>query len=117
MVDRQRLLVIDVEPGIGETPGLERLDDRVGIADRPARSVDEDRARLHPPDLAGADEAAAAVAQHEMHRENVGAAKQLVLFDPLDALRGGLLARPLLSPAHPLHAPAPPDPAPPPPPP
>src|SRR5262245_37164840 len=37
MIDRQRLFVVDVEPGIGETPSLQRGDDRFGVADRPAR--------------------------------------------------------------------------------
>ena len=36
MVDRQRLLVVDVEPGIGEASLLQRGDDRLGVADRSA---------------------------------------------------------------------------------
>src|SRR4030095_16046737 len=104
VIDRQRLLVVDVEAGISEPPALQRIDDRGGIADRPARGVDEDRARLHQPDLPGADEAAAAVAQHEMHRQDVGTAEQLVLLDPLDALRGGFFRCQVLTPGDPLHA-------------
>src|SRR5689334_18359000 len=50
MSDRQRLFVVDVEPGIGEASLLQRGDDRVGVADRPARRVDQDRGRFHQPD-------------------------------------------------------------------
>src|SRR6266478_7036835 len=60
VVDRQRLLIVDVEPGIGEPALLERRDDRVGVADWPTRGIDQDRARLHQPNLAGSGNAAAA---------------------------------------------------------
>src|SRR5207253_4894562 len=45
VVDRQRLLVVDVEPGISEASLLQCADDRFGIAYRPARGVDEDCTR------------------------------------------------------------------------
>src|ERR1700676_4474863 len=45
-----------------------------------------------------------------MHRENVGAAKQFVLLDPLDALLGGLLGGQILAPGDRLHAEGEPDP-------
>src|SRR5271155_1826993 len=84
MVDRQGLFIVDVEPGIGEASLLQRSDNRTGVADWPARGVDNDRARLHQPDLTGADKAAAPWAKYEMHGKDVGAAEQLVLLDPLD---------------------------------
>src|SRR5258708_24309065 len=88
MAGRQRLLVVDVEPGIGEPAFLQGSDHRVGIADRATRGVNQDRALLHQPDLTSADEAAAARAQHQMYRENVGAAEKLVLLDPFYPLLG-----------------------------
>src|SRR5215467_7212400 len=109
MVDRQRLLIVYVEPGIAESSLLQRRDDCFGVADRPARGVDEDRARLHQPDLAGPDKAAAAGAQHQMHRENVGAAEQLVLLDTLDPLRRSLLGSQILTPGDRFHAKGEPD--------
>ena len=44
-----------------------------------------------------------------MHRENVGAAEQLVLLDPLDALLRGLLGGQVLAPGDRLHAKGEPD--------
>src|SRR5207247_5635999 len=61
--------------------------------------------------LAGADETSAAVAQHQMDREDVGTAEQLVLLDPFDALRGRLLCRQILTPGDRLHTEGEPDPA------
>src|SRR5882757_4488805 len=104
MVDRQRLFVVDIEPGIGEASLLQRRDNCPRVADRPARGVDEDRTRLHQPDLAGTDKAAAARAQHQVHRQNVGAAEQFVLLDPLDTLLCGLLRGQVLAPGDRLHA-------------
>src|ERR1700737_4883887 len=104
MVDRQRFLVVDVEPGIGQASRLQCGDDCLGIADRPARGIDEDCARLHQADLAGSDEAAAARAQNEMHREYIGAAEQLVLLDPLDPLLAGPFGSQVLTPGDRFHA-------------
>src|SRR5208282_6344865 len=104
------LPIVDIEPGIGEASRLQRRDDRLGVADRPARGVDQDRARLHQPNLAGSGNAAAARAQYQVHRENVGAAEQLVFFDPFNALRRSLLRRQVLAPADRLHAKGEPDP-------
>src|SRR3954469_19982192 len=112
VIDRQRLLVVDVEPGISEPPCLERLDNGFGIDNRAARCVDQDRAWLHQPDFARADQTAAAIAQNEVHREYVGATEQLILFDPFDALRGGFLGRQVLAPGDRLHAEGEPDPRP-----
>src|SRR5205823_4575359 len=106
---RQRLLVVDIKPGIGEAPRVERLDDRVGVDDRAARGVDEHRRRFHQPDLAPPNDAAAARAQHEVYREDVGAAEQLVLLDVLDTLRRRLLGGQVLAPRDRLHAKGEPD--------
>src|SRR5439155_10300880 len=72
--------------------------------------VDEDRTRLHQPDLAGADQSATTRAQHQMHRQNVGAAEELVPLDPLDTLLCGLLRGQVLAPGDRLHAAGGPDP-------
>src|SRR5262249_37332560 len=87
----------------------ERRDDRLGVTDRTARGVDEDRTRFHQPDLARADKAAAARAEHEMHRENVRATKQLVFLDPFDAVLGRALGGQILAPRDRFHAKGKPD--------
>ena len=77
MIDRQRLGVEDVEPGAGDPIFLQRLDQRGSSTQRPARGVDQISGRLHLRQFMRADQSARARAQHEVHGDEVGVAKQL----------------------------------------
>src|SRR5439155_24459798 len=71
MVERQRLLVIDVQARAGDRALPDRGDQRGFVDDRAARGVDQVGGRLHQRELAGAEEPARAVAQHEMDADDV----------------------------------------------
>ena len=74
-------LVVHVEPGRGDRARPQCLDQRPLVDDRSARGVDQRRGRLHQRELGGAEQAAGAVAEHEVDRQHVGALEQLLLGD------------------------------------
>src|SRR5688572_5214139 len=91
VVGGQRLGIVNVEGSAGDALFLEGGGERAGVNDGSAGSVDDGSAGLHEAELAGADKAAAAVRQHKMHGDVVGAAEQIVLLDALGADFGGAL--------------------------
>src|SRR6185369_12959462 len=73
MIERQRLLVVHVEPRAGELALAKRGDERGFVDDWAARRVDQIGRRLHQGELASADELARAVAEHQVNAHDVGA--------------------------------------------
>ena len=82
----------------------QRREQRRLVDDRAARGVDQVGGRLHQAELAGADEAARALRQHDVDGDEVGLAEQVVLGDVADASLLAFLRREVLAPGDHLHA-------------
>ena len=76
MVDRQRLGLRDVQPGPEQVSGRERGEQCVAVDQPAARRVDEDGARLHPPELLGPEQVARRVAQRHVDRDDIRGPEQ-----------------------------------------
>ena len=96
--------VFDVEAGAGDLLFVERVEQRLFLDDRPARGVDHVGSLLHQAEFFGGDEAAGAVAELKMHRDDVGVAEQVVLGDVFGADLLASLRRQILAPGDHLHA-------------
>ena len=84
-----RLAGVDVEPGGSDPALLQRGEQRRLVDDAAAGGVDEDQRRLDGGELVGADDAHRLGGLRQVHRDDVGAAQQLVERDQADAhLRG-----------------------------
>src|SRR5881628_2505295 len=103
MVERQRLLVVDVEAGAGDRALTERGHQRGLVDDRTARGVDQVGGRLHQAELARAEELARAVGEHEANAHHVRARQQLVLGHERRADLGRARGREVLAPRDHLH--------------
>ena len=79
--------------------------DQIGLDhDRSARGVDQIGAGFHQREFAGGDQAAGPIAEHDMDREDVGEAEQIVLLDaPHTDRRSGFLGE-VLTPRDHRHA-------------
>src|SRR6185369_12033742 len=82
---------------------LERRSKRGLIDDRTARSIHEERSGLHPRELVSADQAARALAQHEMDGDHVGAREELVALDALSPRFACTLGVEVLAPGEHFH--------------
>ena len=81
VIRRERLGVEYIEPGVADMAAVERPDERCLVDQGAARGIDQDRARFHPRDAAGVDDAAGAVVEGEMQRDHVGPRQQGVELD------------------------------------
>ncbi len=85
VVVRHRLLLEHIDGRGGDALRCERLDQRRLVHDRPARRVDEQRTRLHQPELARADQVLGLVAEQAVDGDDVGFPQQRVEVHHLDA--------------------------------
>ena len=100
-----RLLLVDVHRGVAGPALLQRVEQRAGRHQLGARHVDEQRGRLHPRQVVGADDAARLGAQPHADRQHIGALEQVGLALGRLVARGrGLRQRVLLAPDQHLHA-------------
>src|SRR5262245_35257925 len=104
VIGGQRLDVEDVEARAGDLLVLERLEQRAFDDDRPARGVDQVGRLLHQPEFARGDEAAVALAELHVDRQEVGVPEQVVLRDVFDTDLLAALGREILAPGDALHA-------------
>ena len=78
-----RLVLEHVERGAGDQAGAQRLDQRRLVDDRPARSVDQERRRLHPRQRDGVDEVVRVGVVGAVDRHDVARRQQVVELEPL----------------------------------
>ena len=103
MGGRQRLAVIDVEPGY-DAFLLERLDQRGLVDQRPARGVHQHRAGAHQGNIFCSDDAARAIAQHQVQADHIALTEQHGFFDALGAFGLRRLGGDVLTPGEHPHA-------------
>ena len=75
---RHGLFVVDVDRRSAQTPGPERVHQRVGIHHRTPRAVHQNRAFLHQSELACANHSAAIFGKRHVHADDVGLGQQFV---------------------------------------
>ena len=78
MVGRKRLGVENVEAGMAQPAAAERGDQGLFVDERPARGIDQDRARLHASKPSGVEQAARLIVEDKVQRNHVGACQQRV---------------------------------------
>src|SRR6185437_5569327 len=89
---RRRLDSEGVKHSAAELSGLERIVERLIIDQRAARSVDEERARLHPRQRIAIDESCRLWRDPRMQADDVGLLQQLAQRDMLDPVAAVLCA-------------------------
>ena len=89
----ERLALDDVEARGGELARIEGLEQRGLVDDRPARRVDQDRARPHPRERPGVDQVAGRRVEVAVQADEVALLEQL--FEPVDAADAQRLVDPL----------------------
>jgi hypothetical protein len=82
MAGRQRLGPVDVERR-PDAALLKRGEQRRLVDQRPARGIDDDRARLHARELRRADDPRRALGEHHVQRDRIRRREELVLADKL----------------------------------
>ena len=103
MIGGQRFLVEDIEGRPGDAPVLQYVDQGGLVDDGAARGVDEVRRRLHQRELGRADDADRALPQRQVDGDDVGAAEEIMLSDPLDAELRRPFRRQVLAPGDDVH--------------
>src|SRR3954454_23398167 len=98
MIERQRFDVERVEPRAGELAAAESRHQRGLIDNWAARGVDQERGRLHQREVLSADEAARALAELEMDREEIRLPEQILLRDERGAAGPRLFVGEVLAP-------------------
>src|SRR5471032_465148 len=81
MLRRQWLLAIHVQRRPGQASGGQGLHQCLFVHDRPARRIHQPCGRLHPAQRLGIHQATAAIAEYQVHSQDVGLFKQLTLAD------------------------------------
>ena len=103
MVERQRLLVEDIDGSASDLFVFKRRNE-IGLDDdRSPRGIYQARRRLHEPQFRGADKASRPAAEHKMNRDDIRLLEQFVLRDEFGADFGRALAREILAPGDHLH--------------
>src|SRR3546814_20248667 len=93
MSGRWWLVEEDVDPRAGDRAAGDRLRELILAVDAAARRVDEIGRGLHQRELGPAKEAESLLGPRAMHRDEIGAAEQLLQHDLLGAARGDFLYR------------------------
>jgi hypothetical protein len=83
---------------------LQGLQQGVFVDDRAARGVDDVAGRLHPGEVRGSDEAARALAQHDMDGDDIGLREQFLLAGITDPDFLAALRRQVRAPGDHVHA-------------
>ena len=93
VIRRQRLGVEDIEAGVAELAGLQRVDHRFLVDNGAARGVDQDRAWLHRLEAGARHHSAGLVVEQQVDRDHVAFGQQFLVFDEFDLRK--FLRRPI----------------------
>ena len=104
MVERQRLLVKDIDGSTGDLPGFERGNQIRLYHDRSARRVHQAGCGFHDRKLRGADQTARPIAKDDMDGDHIRPPEQFLLGDQLSVHCRCALGRQILTPGNHMHA-------------